>query len=249
MSAAAPLRLVCGLGDNTVPICMSLADQLADRLERPVTYDPDESWAARREAILAGRADVMWICGQLMVDLVDAGHRLRVVAAPIFTGRRRPTYGSVIVARGDVGDLGHVGDVGRVGDLATARWAVNELDSWSGCRVIAAHLGTLPDHIVTGSHRASIDAVLAGDADTAAIDDTLWAHLIGLDARLAELTVIDRTAEWPAPPFSTAGHLDADAAAAIEAALLAVTPAGLERIVGAEIDNYAVMRGPVAGTG
>ena len=76
-------------------------------------------------------------------------------------------------------------------DLAGGRVAVNHLDSFSGCvalraavaqHVDASRVGSPilffdPSVVVTGSHRASMAAVLAGKADCASIDCITWAHI------------------------------------------------------------------------
>lgn len=79
--------------------------------------------------------------------------------------------------------------------------AVNSLTSRSG---LSALLGvTQPESLlVTGSHRASIEAIRRGSADCACIDAVIW-HILERDApdHVAGISIIDRTSAAPAPPF------------------------------------------------
>ena len=184
------------------------------------------------------------MCGFATVEGLDAGRLdLDIVAAPVFPGHERATYRSVISARRDAG-------AATLGDLAGARLAINERTSWSGYHALRVHLaetgrlgpffGSVAE---TGGHGASIEAVLGGAADTAAIDDTIWEYRVGLDPRLATLAVVDRTRAWPAPPFSLSRALDPAVRAAVAAALPSLAPTGLDGIRPATSADYDPIRG------
>ena len=100
--------------------------------------------------------------------------------------------------------------------------------------------------LVTGSHEASIDALLDGRADCAAIDETVWDARVARDPRTATLRVIDRTAPWPAPPFSLVDGLDKGLAAATREVLLTAPVDGLESIAPASDADYLVFRDGLA---
>lgn len=227
------LRLTSYLGENAALIAADLAAALAarvgDEVEACVATSPDE--------IADGAADLYWLCGLLTTVLLDSG-RLHgeIVAAPVFPDRPGPVYRSVVVATSPI-------------DLQTERaglvLAVNEPGSWSGHHALRTHLGSLDDFgavVVTGSHAASIERLLAGEADVAAIDDTIWDFLTVRDHRLARLEVVDHTPPWPAPPFTIDRGVPAPTAAAIRRALLDVAPVGLDRIVAATDADYAPIR-------
>ena len=239
----AGLTLVTYLGDNTTATAAAIATALAGHLGTPVAFDPDASSAARREAIASGAADIVWMCGLATVEGLNAGRlAVDIAAAPVFPGHDGATYRSVIIARGDFGAT-------TLADLAGARLAINERSSWSGYHALRAHLaetgrlgpffGSVAE---TGGHAASIEAVLGGAADTAAIDDTIWAYRVGLDPRLSALTVVDRTRAWPAPPFSVSRALDPATRAALAAALPTLRPTGLDAIRPATSADYDPIR-------
>ena len=100
--------------------------------------------------------------------------------------------------------------------------------------------------VVTGSHEASIDALIHGEADCASIDETVW------DARFARIRGQRRCARSiaptpsPAPPFSIVHGLDTGLSAAIRDALPSVTVSGLTAIAPASDAEYAVFRDGLA---
>lgn len=90
--------------------------------------------------------------------------------------------------------------------LAHLRPAINAPDSLSGCLALAQDAG-LPDLAqrawVTGSHRASIRAVVTGAADFAAIDCQSWALAIDHEPAASQLTVAGWTALRAGLPYIT----------------------------------------------
>ena len=128
-----------------------------------------------------------------------------------------------------------------LGCLAGARLAVNDFRSYSGCIGLRAAVAEMlqlgahgasstgiadpgrvhrvnffdPQVLVTGGHRASVAAVLRGEADCASIDCVTWAlleaeHFEASDGSsaapsgamdMAALRVVGETPSAPAPPF------------------------------------------------
>jgi len=58
------------------------------------------------------------------------------------------------------------------------------------------------EHVLTGGHVNSIEAVLNGSADIASVDHSVWDARTGVDPRLEHLRVLATTDDWPAPPIS-----------------------------------------------
>jgi ABC-type phosphate/phosphonate transport system substrate-binding protein len=93
-------------------------------------------------------------------------------------------------------------------DLAGTRLAYNEAESFSGHAAVRHELRRrdLPTSFFTwrrsGSHRASLDMVLSGDADVASIDSMV------LELEGDSLTVFARLGPYPMPPISTSRNLD-----------------------------------------
>lgn len=229
------LRATTLLAANTEPMLDGWVQSMVE-LGVSIGFDEEASAADRHEQVREGEVDLVFACGLLTAALVDDAVPLEVAAAPVFAGEERAVYRSVVVARTDSG-------FAAAGDAVAGVLAVNEYDSWSGWHGYKAHRrergewadgGSLP-HVCTGSHVRSIEAVLSGEADVAAVDHTVWRDWIeGNDA--SGLIVIDTTPDWPAPPISISTRLEPEERERIGAAL--VGPLGL---VPAHVTDYEFM--------
>jgi ABC-type phosphate/phosphonate transport system substrate-binding protein len=236
------LSTITFLGDNTRPILQALAAHVAATTGVDIEVVPTPSGSSRRSVRSSGGADLTWACGFLTVEMIDAGDLdVEIIAAPVFAGEDGPTYHSVLIARQEITDP--VRFRGTV--------AVNERESWSGHHALGHHFEAIgSEHAVagvrvTGSHRRSVEAVAVGEADLAAIDHTVWAHLAETTSVTAGLMVIDRTRDWPAPPFALHRRVAAETRRRLIDALTATTPGdveGLTGIVAAARSDYHVMR-------
>jgi ABC-type phosphate/phosphonate transport system substrate-binding protein len=237
------LSLTFYLGRALVPVADELAAALSERLGIAVDFDPTASDDQRRAALDDPAPGIVWMCGLETVLRQDDGRlATSIIGAPVFLGRTAPVYDSVIVAAGRFAGS-------ALTDLQDGTLAINQPDSWSGHHALRAHLHRLgrPDAafariVMTGSHEASIDALIDGSADVAAIDDTVWTARTARDPAAAALSVVDRTEAWPAPPFSLTNVVDEDLAAAIRDSLPAVVVTGLAAIERASDADYAVFR-------
>jgi ABC-type phosphate/phosphonate transport system substrate-binding protein len=241
------LGLTFYLGHSLVPVAADVAASLGERLGIPVAFDPTATDDERREALDGPAPGLVWMCGLETVLRQDDGRlAASIIGAPVFPGRSAPVYDSVIVAaERSAGDA--------LADIGSRTLAINQPDSWSGHHALRAHLHRIghPEArfartVVTGSHEASMDAVLDGTADVAAIDDTVWTARIARDPDAAALCVIDRTETWPAPPFSVTDATDAGLRETIRKALPRVVVAGLAAIEPATDADYAIFRDGLA---
>ena len=245
MSRGEAVRVATLLGPNTVEGLERLVDHLQRRgLDATVVAPPDGLADGTPDHDLANGLDpgsdpgpdLLWACGLLTAELVAAGARLDVVAAPLFPGESRAVYHSVIVARPDRLPPGR-------------RLAINEFGSWSGYRALFHdavvrgdtrwHPDRMDEIVVTGAHVESVAAVADGRADVAAIDSSVWHWLIERDSTARGLTIVDRTADCPAPPFSVGGTMPTGTRAELVDALRAFE--GPPRLVPATIDDYRFM--------
>ena len=241
------LSLTFYMGSALIPVAKQLASTLGERLETSVDFDEGASDAERRAALDLAPPGVVWLCGLETVVRQDDGRLpAAIVAAPIFPGHHAAVYDSVIVATERWGGAG-------LDDLDGATLAINQSGSWSGHHALRAHLARrglrqpiLGRVVETGSHEASIDALLGGKADVAAIDETVWVARLGRDPGAATLRTIGRTAPQPAPPFSIVAGLDRGLDAALREALLMASVPGLEGIAPASDAEYAVFRDNLA---
>jgi phosphonate transport system substrate-binding protein len=162
----------------------------------------DAPWDERLRAARAGEVAGTWVCGLLHVELGSRGGWLySAVAAPASsrpgTGGAAVYFGDVVVNRG--------APYRTFDDLQGSTFAFNEEASLSGYRMMVDHLrsiGTDLEYFGTtrrsGSHRASLDMVLAGEADCAMIDSTITDE--GIDG-LDRVRIVHSVGPYPAPPL------------------------------------------------
>lgn len=189
-------------------------DDVPDRLNR--ARDVRALW--RDPDLLFAQA-----CGYPLI--ADDTLALRVIAMP----RYAPGSGSVLVARADDGRA-------TLADYRGGRAALNDPRSNTGMNLFRATIAPVrddgpffDDRIETGSHRASVIAIVDGVADIAAIDRVTYAALARFEpALIAPLSIVGHSPPSPALPFVTAARTDAATVAALRAALAhAATHPGL----------------------
>lgn len=198
------LTLTTCLGENTEPICKSVAGYFTDRLQIRVQYEGELSWEERSRRIDTGEIELGWICGLLYVQKVDdTAVPISPLVAPIMAGeayRQQPIYTSkIIVRRGS--------DFHTFDDLRGTRFAINEPDSYSGCVLVQAYLAGLGETgnyfgevVESGSHSQSIKCVVNGQVAAAAIDCTVLNYIITQYPQLQrELRVVKVLGPDPVP--------------------------------------------------
>lgn len=240
-SAEAPLRAATYLGDNTLAIMRDLVGYLSEATGIEVVVDHAAGRTTVEALGYAPTLDLVWMCGYPTVSLIAAGRMSdAIVGAPVFAGHGGPVYHSVIVT--------HTTGPPSLGAALETRLAVNEVESWSGFLGLEAHVERLfpgrwfADQTVTGSHRASLGTLVDRACDVASVDVTVWEHaLVERPEEVAELRVIDRTNDWPAPPFSLNSKLETGTRDSLRKALHALGPAdiaSLDGVVPAGLDFY-----------
>ncbi len=171
---------------------MSLMDRLAVQLGVDVvTTTPEE-------------ADIVYMCGLPTGRSLD---RLAPWVAPVLDDRPYhglPIYFSDLVTRPGFEPRTWL-------DLVGSRFAYNESKSFSGWVAVRLEMQrrSLPAGFFewqrSGSHRASLDLVMSGEADVAAVD-SMMLQLEG--PPFDGLTVFTRLGPYPMPPLSTSRTLD-----------------------------------------
>ena len=154
-----------------------------------------------------GRADLGFLCSpsylylracsRPSIELVPAAFAFRDPRA-----RGEPVYFSEVVVRDD-----HPAK--SFGDLAGGVWGFNDRCSLSGhfaAQQRLAELGCVDSYfgrrVQTGSHHASIDALLAGSIDGAAIDSTVLARILREEPRRGrQLRVLESWGPFPVQPI------------------------------------------------
>ena len=191
-----------------------------------------------------GDLEMLWLspdlligetCSHPLATVLDG--RVRYVATPVHRvpGCGNATYRSAILRKGSDADMPAPRRTfaPRFAPKAVAgRQAANSADSMSGWVALARDRKALgmapPDNaeiIWTGSHRASIRAVAAGETDYAAIDCVTWAIAQEHEPAAKDVYVAGWTASRPALPLITSLRNDGETLARIRRAVLSAISA------------------------
>lgn len=186
-------------------------DELAHELGAVLRSSLGESAGVETAADLAdfrdGRIGVALICGLAYSLLHDQQpDRMLALAAPVVDDPRSndaPVYFSEIVVPA-------WSDARTLQDLSGRRFACNEEMSFSGYRALEHELRArgrtwefFGERIPTGSHHLSLETVLQGNADAAAIDSHVLLLARRRNPALADsLRVVESLGPYPAPPIA-----------------------------------------------
>ena len=134
---------------------------------------------------------LVFLCGLPYVRARDAGLAVESLAAPVAAGDDEPRYFAALVGRST--------DVTLDPRL---QMAYNGEDSFSGWVLPRAYLphDLYSRSFRSGSHRASLEHLLAGTADAAAIDSTVLALEARDNPELAALPILRMLGPAPSPP-------------------------------------------------
>lgn len=186
-----------------------IANSMSIRLGRPAVV----SISQNLDEFAEERADVGFLCGLLYVRMAAwESCPIELLAAPVLSGTRyleQPLYFSDVIVRA-------ASQYSSFADLQGCTWAYNEGASHSGCNLVNYTLlerGLSPHYfgrlVKSGSHLNSLDMVLAGEADAAAIDSHLLDVVLRNDERAATgIRVVDMFGPSAIPPVVVARRLD-----------------------------------------
>src|SRR6266516_2055713 len=209
------------------------------------------------EEFADGQVDVAFICGLPYVRMTSQEPcPVELMAAPILMGKRylhRPIYFSDVIVRSD-------SPYTSFDDLGGCVWAYNERVSHSGCNLVCYSLlerGKSLDYfgktVKSGSHLRSLEMVLEGEADAAAIDSHLSDILRSRDKRLTRrLRVVDVLGPSSIPPVVVSKKLDNELKCKLQDALITmhIDDCGarqlqeglIERLVAVRDEDYGNIR-------
>jgi phosphonate transport system substrate-binding protein len=198
-----------------------IARYVGEKVGHPTTFRVGQSF----DEFAEGQVDVAFICGLPYVRMTGQNTcPVELLAAPVLMGKRylhRPIYFSDVIVRSD-------SPYTSFDDLGGCVWAYNERVSHSGCNLVCYSLlmqGKSPDYfgktVKSGSHMQSLDMVLAGEADAAAIDSHLSDILCSRDKSLARsLRVVDVLGPSSIPPVVVSKRLDNELKCKLQDALI-----------------------------
>ena len=232
--------------ENTVPAVRAVAGYLSQRFGLPVHIHLDIPWRERERELDAGNIDIGWVCSAWYA-LKKSGHnpRLKLLAAPVMAGPRydgRPVYFSDVLVRRD-------SSFHTFEDLRGAVWAYNEPNSYSGRYVMLHRLVTaglepdfFRDAVPSGGHLNSLDLILDGRVDTAAIDSTVLDFEFREKPELHEqIRVLETIGPSPVPPWVLFTSLPNDLEKQLRLTLLHMheTAAGRAALAAGDLARFA----------
>lgn len=201
-----PLLLTSCQSPVADPLWRGLAGYLTVRMEQPVNFVGDIPWEERLERLVDGSIHAGWVCGAYYVKKTDASEvDWELLAAPVLDEPRyqhRPVYFSDMVVRRDHAATDFEG-------LRGSRLVVNEPGSWSGYHILRYQMARLCERpgffaevTASGGHQQSLEWVLRGRADTAAIDSTVMDMLTRSKHSLVHrLRLVSTLGPAPMPPW------------------------------------------------
>jgi len=196
-------------------------DRMGRILGVDIRFVQRRTYAEVDDLLLAGQLDAALVCTGGYLDLLArAPQSVEVLAVPVIDGKS--TYHSLLVVPA-------ASAAGTLADLAGRRFAFTDELSFSG-HLYPVRLLRDMDHdpgrffsgtMFTRSHDRSIDAVVKGLVDGAAVDSLVYDALVARDPQLAARTrVIHRSPAYGLMPVLASTRLPAESRARLRAVLL-----------------------------
>lgn len=250
------LKLASCMAENSESVCEGVASYIEDQLGIGAEYVTGIPWQERERLFDRGAIQILWLCGLPYVhkaDLVE--NDIELLAVPVPSAARyqaRPVYFSDVVVRYDR-------PFRSFADLRGTSWAYNEPRSHSGFNVVRWHLADMGGGdffgavVESGAHSASLEMILAGRVDGAAIDSTVLEWLIAeRNDLLEQIRVIESLGPSPIPPWVISKRVGASLRSELRALLLCLhmdprgrgmlARAGFDRFVAAQDRDYDPIR-------
>ena len=191
---------------NTHAVTNAIAAYLAQQLNLEAEFIIDPPWEECLQGILTGQIQIGWMCGYPYVrETAVSTPTIELLALPVLAGTRyqnQPIYFSDVIVRRD-------SKFQKFEDLRGATWAYNEVGSQSGYHIVRyklTQLGVDGDFfskiVASGAHLSSLQMVLDGVVDSAAIDSTVLEMALREDPTLADrIRLIEALGPSPIPPW------------------------------------------------
>lgn len=216
------LRWTSLMSEVLEPFCSELADYLTRQTGLSIQYAFQEAYTTRRQMVLEQQIDLAWICG---VDYVLNATNDRWGYEPLVSAClgdcAQPIYFSHMVVQAK-------SPFQCFADLRSASFAYNEMESFSGYKILHGHLAQLGEQgpffghsIKSGSHLRSLQMVSQGLADTAAIDSSVMQMAFEIEPGLhVNLRAIEQIGPYPMPPLVLSQSCPAETKERVETALV-----------------------------
>ncbi|HEV7663839.1 MAG TPA: PhnD/SsuA/transferrin family substrate-binding protein [Chloroflexota bacterium] len=220
------------MADNAAFFSRDLAAYLSRRLHLSVTVLENVPWQERERQLYRGDAHLGVVCGLQYVYAVNRRDTpgVELVCAPVMRAERyerRPVYFSDVVVRS--------GTTGTsLSDLRGARFAFNEPTSHSGYNLPRSMLAArghtskfFGEVVESGAHERSLQLILDGTIDAAALDTTVLEQELRLQPDLsARIRVVETLGPSPIPPLVVSRAVAPELRQQIRQVLLAIDQDG-----------------------
>lgn len=218
----------------------TITEYLSAKLGQPVELVQRKTYAEVDDLLREGKTGIAFVCSSsYVIGQESFGEKL--VAVPVIRGT--PYYQSVIIVNA-------ASSITQFGELKGKSVALVDPQSTSGALYFSVKAGEfggllhLKSHIFTYSHDYSINAVLDGLVDGAAVDSNILAAALERDARLkTALRVIDTSPPFPNNPVVASPSIDSAVLARAQALLLAMhdDADGKTALALAAIDRFVLL--------
>lgn len=240
------MRGVSYLSPNLLWLYRAVGDYLGRRLGCSVDVVQGADDPLTDPELVGDRWDLLFLCGlPLMRYAQRVPHQLRPLVAPVMEQARyggQPVYFSDVVVRSDR-------PLRTWDDLAQTVFCYNDRGSHSGYSRVGYELhqraldwGFFRQKLESGSHLRSLDAILTGQADCAALDSTVLDHALRADPILSQkIRIVISLGPSPMPPIAIAQRLGQDMVQTWQAALLQPDATLQQQLAQAGIQRFAAV--------
>ena len=207
------LRAASYLAPNSFDVYQSVIKALARLLSVEIELYQSRFDPLNDPAFINDQLDLAFICGLPFIQYHQKNpDQFQVLVAPVMKAPRycdRPIYFSDVV-------VNRSSDIHQLSELAGKTFGYNDRGSNSGYYIVQWHLAQhgysnhfFGNWIETGSHQESLQRILAGSIDSAAIDSTVLEKSLQQHPEWKDqIRIIDIIGPSPIPPLIVANHVD-----------------------------------------
>lgn len=240
------MRLVSYLAPNLFWFYEAVGDALQRCLDVDIQIMQGDLDPLEDPDLASDRYDLLFICGLPLTRFSQtAPSQLKPLVAPVMQSERygsQPIYFADVVVRASSG-------LTTWEDLAETTFCYNDLGSNSGYNLMRYELlkrgqaqSFFRQMIPSGAHWRSLQWIIEGRADCAAIDSTVLEQAIQDNPNLAQqLRVIASLGPSPMPPIAVSRKLGETTIQSIQTVLLQPDPILRARMDQAKIKHFAAV--------
>jgi phosphonate transport system substrate-binding protein len=236
------MKMISYLSPNLFWFYQAVADSLSRQLNQKIDLSQATCDPLVDPMLQQNQVDLAFICGlPLLRHNRSAKQPLQLVVAPIMRSRRyqnQPIYFADVV-------VSSTSQIHTLQDLAGKSFCYNDRGSNSGYYLLRHRLiekGYLPNFFentkASGSHQRSLQWIIQGLADCAAIDSVVLEEEIRQYPQIAEKIRIIESIPSPIPPLVASANLDQEFIQKLQKILLQPDPILQTAMTKAQVHCY-----------